>query len=180
MSEGLVGSKRWLAVACIAVAVILVAWRIAENVQFGSTPYEKKVAARDSAVAALKELGLEPTKTQASGDFWLVDFSGREVTDDMLKYVKDLDKVGMLNLKKSTVTDAQLAHVNDVGAVAYLDLSDTAITDAGLEKLNGLVLLLNLNLSGTKVTKAGVQRFKKQRRENAKIPVQFKSPKVQF
>lgn len=82
--------------------------------------------------------------------------SDREIVDDNLQPLAELQNVYLINLRGTKITDAGLAHLAGLKSLARLHLERTAITDAGLVHLAGLENLEYLNLYETKVTDAGL------------------------
>ena len=81
------------------------------------------------------------------------------VTDDTLRRVGQLKRLGALYLPQTQVTNAGLQHLTGRTELASLDLSQTQVTDAGLQHLAALTQLNDLYLSQTQVTDAGLQHL---------------------
>lgn len=94
----------------------------------------------------------------SDSDLVVVNMSlgGKQITDAEVSEVKNLPKVGQLNLANTAVTDAGLASLSGLSELTSLHLEKTGVTDAGLANLKGLTKLEYLNLYGTKVTDAGL------------------------
>ena len=130
----------------------------------GPSDYDKMMAGRKGASDVLTQAGAKVQQKQYPvGLAWVVDLRGLNVTDDLLRRVKDLGNVAELDLGRSTVTDGQLGLIKELGLqvlLTRLDLSQTGVTDAGLDRLDGFIFLANLDLTGTKVTRAAADRLK--------------------
>jgi hypothetical protein len=161
--------------------------------------YERMKRSQQEAAAFLREKGVKLTEQKklegqiafaatatgmGQGQSSLnVNCSGMDVTDEIFDSLKKIGYITELNLSKTNVGDAEMARVNEreVGSLlTKLNLSNTAVTDAGLAKLDSLLLLTELNLAGTKVTAAGVENFKKQRANDPKINMMFRTPTIKL
>ena len=85
-----------------------------------------------------------------------LDFSGRKLTNEQLKYLGGVICLKKLNLRDTQITDAGLEHLRSLPALQILDLSETAITDEGLKIVAAYPRLTNLALQRTRVSDAGV------------------------
>jgi len=150
----------------------------------GLSDYDRMKNAQKEAAESLTEKGAKLKETHfAQGSAWAVNLSGMEISDDLLRQVKQLGRVSELDLSRSTVTDDQLGLITQLGIatlVLKFDLSNTGITDAGLERLEHLAVLTQMNLAGTKVTPAGVERFKKQRKDDTTVQPFAKNPTIRL
>lgn len=81
---------------------------------------------------------------------------GWYITDNVLKYLKDLKNLKSIVLIRARITDAGLAHLKDLSNLEFINLNDTGITDAGLAHLKNLTNLKTIFLRGAKVTDAGL------------------------
>ncbi len=135
---------------------------------------------QEQAGAEAQGMGIKAVrKSYPQGQAWVIDLSGKQLTDATFDQLKKFDHISELNLSKTNITDAQMARVNEIGAVLLkLDLSDTAVSDAGLEQLKSPLVLTQLNLTGTKVTPAGVAAFKQSRTKDPKVLPIGRSPLV--
>ncbi|PHS06120.1 MAG: hypothetical protein COA78_14615 [Blastopirellula sp.] len=101
-----------------------------------------------------------------SGEVYVVDFNGTQITDAGLEHLKELTSLKSLLLHNTQITDAGLKHLKGLNSLISLELRGTQITDAGLEHLKGLTSLRNLNLfsgdpfSGPNITDAGLEHLK--------------------
>jgi hypothetical protein len=143
--------------------------------------YANKVRNQEDAAAAFRDMGVKLTekKYPPYGKGWVLNLSGKPISDDVFDRMQRLGNVTDLDLSKTNLTDEQMARLADPavgGILVNLDVSNTAVTDAGLEKLTNLRFLKSLNLTGTKVTPAAVERFKKSRANTA----WFKSPNIRL
>ena len=98
---------------------------------------------------------------EASGGRWnshseKVSFSGKQISDADLEYVKWIPSLEKLQVSNTRITDAGLAHITGLVYLEELDVSNTQITDAGLKKLNVFPRLRRLEVSNTQVTDAGL------------------------
>lgn len=150
----------------------------------GMNDYAKAQEATQQKVGSLTDLGAKVTRASSpGGEYFVVDLSGKTITDDHVRRLIELERVGVLNLSRSTVTDAHIAALHEGGvtrAFHKVDLSHTAVTDTSLDKLPGCKFLAELNLTGSKVTKAGVERFKQARQADSAVGPMFKNTKILF
>ena len=86
--------------------------------------------------------------------------SGKDLTDDGLALVKEIENLVWLNLANTKITDGGLAHLSDLKLLTRLHLEKTGIGDAGLAHLGKLENLEYLNLYGTQVSDAGLEHLK--------------------
>ncbi len=148
----------------------------------GPSDYDRAMEARQGTTVSLTNSGAKITEKRYSvGTGWVVDLRGVEVTDDLLRQVKQLGNIAELDLSKTGVTDEHLRLMHEIGLhtlLARLDLNHTAVTDAGLAHLDGCIFLMELNLTGTKVTPAAVERFKKARQSDSRVRVKSTTVKL--
>lgn len=111
-------------------------------------------AADPSVVSEIRKLGgtVRPVAADRSELEVAFHISGRELTDDGLALVAQLENVMTLNLKGTKVTSAGLAHVAGMKSLQLLHLEQTAIDDSAAVHLTGLTKLTYLNLYGTAIT----------------------------
>ena len=111
-------------------------------------------AADPAALAAIKQIGGTVRPMAQDRSDWDVAFnlSGRELTDEGLVHVAQLDNVASLNLKGTRITGAGLVHLRQMKSLQMLHLEQTAIDDQGIKHLADLQNLRYLNLYGTKIT----------------------------
>jgi len=105
--------------------------------------------------SAIKDLGGRWSSTNER-----VSFSGTELTDADLEYVKWIPSLKKLRVSHTNVTDAGLVHILGLRQLQELDLSDTQITDAGLEQLTVFPKLRYLRLAETQVSDASLEILK--------------------
>lgn len=141
----------------------------------GLSDYDRMVQGQKGSAATLSSAGAKLQEKQYPlGKAWIVDLSGAEISDDLLKQVKQLGNVADLNLSKTNVTDSHLKVMHDLGLhvlLNRLDLSRTSVTDAGLDHLEGCIFLATLNAKGSKVTPGGAERFKAKRLQDPKAKI---------
>ena len=115
-----------------------------------------------SAIAAIETVGGTVRVIAQDSDNKEAAFhlSGKELTDDGLGNLKEIDNLTWLNLRGTKITDAGLANLSGLKTLTKLHLELTGISDAGLAHLKGLENLEYLNLYGTKVTDAGLDHLK--------------------
>jgi hypothetical protein len=87
--------------------------------------------------------------------------SDKEVTDEALAPLGDIQELVWLYLQGTAITDDGLKHLAGLNDLTKLHLEKTNIGDAGLSHLSGLQKLEYLNLYGTKVTDAGIEHLAK-------------------
>jgi len=86
--------------------------------------------------------------------------SGKELTDDGLAHLKEIDNLIWLNLANTKISDAGLKHIAEIKSLKRLHLEKTQIGDEGLAQLKNLSELEYLNLYGTQVSDAGLDHLK--------------------
>ena len=86
------------------------------------------------------------------------------VTNDGLKYLKNLTKLEYLQIFGQNITDDGLANLQSLANLKSLGLSGKGITDEGLKHLQRLSKLESVDLGHTSVTPAGLAALK------AKLP----------
>lgn len=86
--------------------------------------------------------------------------SGKDLTDEGLVHLKDIDNVIWLNLANTKITDDGLKHLSGMKTLKRLHLEKTQVGDAGLVHLKDLTDLEYLNLYGTQVSDAGLEHLK--------------------
>ena len=114
------------------------------------------------AIAAIEKLGGTVRQIAQDSEDKEAAFhlSGKDLTDDGLGAVKEIENLIWLNLANTKVTDAGLKHISGIKSLTRLHLEKTQIGDAGLEHLKGLEKLEYLNLYGTQVSDAGLEHLK--------------------
>jgi hypothetical protein len=85
----------------------------------------------------------------------------REFSDNDLKRLRGIPKLGFLYLEDAKITDAGLVHLAPLTKLELLQLDGTQITDTGLEHLEGLTNLAHLSLDGTRVSDRGVEKLRR-------------------
>lgn len=137
--------------------------------------YDDAQKNQEKAAEELRKLGASvEEKSYPEGQGWVVNFSGKKITDEMFSQLRTLERVTELDFSGAEIVDSHLARVNDCGTLFKLNLSRTAITDTGLGELKLLGMLRELDLSETGVTAAGVARFEAERSQNPQIGGPFK------
>ncbi len=118
-------------------------------------------ADQKAAIENIEKLGGTVRPVAANDPSKEIDFhlSGKDLNDEGLASVGEVEGVIWLNLKDTKITDAGLNHLGKLKQLKKLHLERTAITDAGLDNLSGLSDLEYLNLYGTKVTDAGLEKL---------------------
>jgi hypothetical protein len=134
----------------------------------GGLSHSDRVALeRANAATSLGALGVSAEqKKYPQGVAWVVDLSGKEMSDKIVKLILSLGQVTELRLGGSKITDKQLAALSassSLGLLLKLDISDTPVTDAGLEAVTPLLWLTELNVKGSQVTPSGLANFQKNR-----------------
>lgn len=90
-----------------------------------------------------------------------IDFSGVEVTDEVLNEIVKLKHLTELNLIGSNITDDQLAKLTQLKELTALGLRSTLITDRGMVHLLNMKSLVLVDLSDTAVTDEGLATLAK-------------------
>lgn len=92
----------------------------------------------------------------------VIHFSGcKQITDEGLKYLSNLEKLQYLNLDDTNITDVGLKYLKNLKSLKELDLFYTKVTDKGIQELASVKSLTLLMLHGTKVTQKGIDELKK-------------------
>ena len=114
-----------------------------------------------TAIENIKKNGGTVRSVAANDNSKEIDFhlSGKDLTDEQLADVTQVEEVIWLNLKDTKITDAGLKHLVNLKNLKKLHLERTAVTDEGLANLSELSNLNYLNLYGTKVTDAGLDKL---------------------
>lgn len=114
------------------------------------------------AIAAIEKLGGTVRQIAQDSDDKEAAFhlSGKELTDDGLAAVKEIDSLIWLNLANTKISNDGLKHISGLKTLTRLHLEKTQIGDAGLEHLKGLENLEYLNLYGTQVSDLGLAHLK--------------------
>ena len=114
------------------------------------------------AIAAIEKLGGTVRQIAQDSDAKEAAFhlSGKDLNDDGLAAVKEIENLIWLNLANTKISDAGLKHIGDIKSLTRLHLEKTQIGDDGLQHLKGLEKLEYLNLYGTQVSDAGLDHLK--------------------
>ncbi len=120
------------------------------------------VANESDAIAAIEKVGGTVRQIAQDSEDKEAAFhlSGKDLTDDDLASVKEIENLIWLNLANTNITDAGLKHLAGINSLTKLHLEKTQIGDAGLEHLKGLENLEYLNLYGTQVSDKGLAALK--------------------
>lgn len=120
------------------------------------------VADEAEAIATIEKLGGTVRQIAQDSEAKEAAFhlSGKDLTDDGLAAVKEIENLIWLNLANTQITDEGLKHLSDIKSLTRLHLEKTQIGDAGLAHLKGLENLEYLNLYGTQVSDAGLEHLK--------------------
>ncbi len=115
-----------------------------------------------AAVAEIEKLGgtvrqIAQNTEQKETNFHL---SGKDLTDDGLHHIKEVEKLVWLNLANTKITDDGLGHLAGIKTLTRLHLEKTNVGDAGLAHLANLENLEYLNLYGTQVSDEGLHHLK--------------------
>ncbi|OAI54301.1 hypothetical protein AYO47_03115 [Planctomyces sp. SCGC AG-212-M04] len=152
------------------------------DVNEGPGSYAATVKVQQSAEEFFKSKGATLTRKHfPPGDAWVVNLSGKEVTDETFQKLEELDHVAELNLSGTAVTDAQMKLINNQevgGLLVDLDISKTGITDAGLKEFTVARFLMKLSIAGSKITDQGLKAWQADRKANGNIQPQFRNPKI--
>ena len=118
-------------------------------------------ADQQAAIENIEKLGGTVRSVAADDPSKEIDFhlSGKDLTDDGLANVAQVEGVIWLNLKDTKITDAGLKHLANLKGLKKLHLERTAVTDDGLDNLAHLSDLEYLNLYDTKVSDAGLDKL---------------------
>lgn len=85
----------------------------------------------------------------------------RQITDDGLVQLKDMDQLTKLRLANLSITGEGLVHISGLGQLEHINLAlCNLLRDEGLSHLSGLTNLKHLDLASTGVTDDGVLSLK--------------------
>ncbi len=128
------------------------------NLAFPSSP-----KAGSSVHDLVNELGgsIHPASNQEDG--WDIGFQvmGKELDDEGLAKLSEVQGIVVLNLGYTQITDAGMGAMGKHTSLRYLHLTKTTLTDAGLPQLSNLQKLEYLNLYGTKVSDKSIPHLTK-------------------
>ncbi len=102
-------------------------------------------------------------RSYPQGDAWVVDLSGKNLTNKTFEALSDLRNIVELDLSKSNFNDEFAPLINDTpirGYLMKLNLSNTAATDRTLEMLTTTSLLNDLIVENTNITELAINEFK--------------------
>ena len=115
------------------------------------------------AVEQITKLGGAVRPMTSIAGAWDVAFHirGRGLTDDGLRHVAALKRIGALNLRDTKITDDGLMLLRKITGLRRLHLERTKISDRGTHFLAGCTELEYLNLYGTGISDATLDRLAK-------------------
>ena len=115
-----------------------------------------------SAIAEIEKLGGVVRQIAQDVDDKEAAFhlSGKELTDEGLVHLKEIDNLIWLNLANTKISDAGLKHISEIKSLKRLHLEKTQVGDEGLAHLKELSELEYLNLYSTQVSDAGLDHLK--------------------
>jgi hypothetical protein len=88
-----------------------------------------------------------------------LDFSKSPLTDEGLKYLRELTELGSLDVSQTQITDAGLAHLTQHKFLQSLSIANTQVSDEGIQHLLGFNHLHSMDIRGTKITAEGLARL---------------------
>lgn len=106
-----------------------------------------------------------------------LDLRRTRVTDEGLVHLQALDRLEILSLENTKVTDAGLANLQALRGLKQLSLWGTGVTDAGLVHLQGMKSLESVNLWDTKVTEVGARGLR-EAMPQVEVRYYFKSEQI--
>lgn len=114
------------------------------------------------AIAAIEKLGGTVRQIAQDSEDKEAAFhlSGKDLTDDGLAALAEIDNLIWLNLANTKISDEGLKHLSEIKTLTRLHLEKTQIGDAGIAHLKGLDKLEYLNLYGTQVSDGGLDHLK--------------------
>ena len=128
---------------------------------------DDKIMPHIAHLTGLKVLELEDTLISAKGIKHLRNFKSleylsmsKEVTDESLADIAQIQSLKGLYLRESRITDAGLAHLANLTSLEELAIGQGWMTNAGLAHLSKLLSLRYLFLSGKNFTDAGMVHLK--------------------
>ncbi|MFO0912611.1 MAG: DUF3160 domain-containing protein [Pirellulales bacterium] len=89
-----------------------------------------------------------------------LDFSKSPLTDEGLKYLRELTDLGSLDIGETQITDAGLAQLTQHQFLQSLSIANTQVSDEGIQYLIGFEHLHSLDIRGTKITAEGLSRLR--------------------
>lgn len=113
----------------------------------------------DASATDITDAGLEIIG-EMRGLVYLFIADNPMLTDEGLKHIEALRKLGCLGLVDTKITDRGMKSISKLRSLTWLGLERTEITDAGLAQITDLRALADLRLTGTRVTREGIRRFK--------------------
>jgi hypothetical protein len=127
-----------------------------------NAPGEIDAETEKAAVEVIEALGGSVMPLAQNDDSKTIAFhlSGKELTDDGVSHLLQVNKLVHLNLKDTQITNAALEQVGRIITLTRLNLARTQVSDEGLRHLRGLDNITYLNLYGTQVTDAGLEHLK--------------------
>lgn len=88
-----------------------------------------------------------------------VTLSGRQVTDEWLRYVSTMPGLARLRISRGNISAAGLGHLRDSRRLNELVLTRISVDDSAVEPLSGLTAATEVQLFATDVTKEGETRL---------------------
>ena len=88
-----------------------------------------------------------------------LDLAGAHVTDDSIRHIAALKRIGVLHLTDCDITDAHLALLADSCIVAILRLNDCRVTDDAIPYIASINGLRSVDLTGTLISADGITQL---------------------
>jgi uncharacterized protein (TIGR03067 family) len=123
-----------------------------------------KIGFKDVILAAPFDFRIEKpadlVHLKGSADVHEMTLSGKDITDDVLKHVRNLPRLERLTLREVKTSNAGLEHLSGLPQLRGLVIDRAPIDDDGLKHLKGLTGLKWLVLDGTRVGGNGLAHLK--------------------
>lgn len=95
---------------------------------------------------------------EAEGN-WMVALEGPQVTDQWLDAIKDLERVGVVQIKSAQITDEGIRHLAEMPELEILEVLYSPITNESLRHFENVKKLSRVRLFGTQATPAAAEAF---------------------
>jgi hypothetical protein len=120
---------------------------------------EGNTQAEKDAATALEQNAVNVVREEQAGVSSLNFGSCPKPSDETLKNISKLYRLGALNLANAEINDDQLVYFSKLNHLTSLVLSGTPVSDAGLVHVAGLKSLQTLHACHTKITNKGVEQI---------------------
>ena len=104
------------------------------------------------------------TRTQDGGpqNHWMIILDGKQVTDEWVELVVNLDNIAVIKIKSASITDESAGQLATMNHLQVLELLyNRTVTDAAFESFSKLEQVDRFRLIGNKMTQQGKDAFDK-------------------